>query len=612
MVGHVWYEGNETGDVYPHPGAGGVDKFFVIKKEWGWKEYRFDFTDDYKAKYGRAPGNLRRIVVNAYQDTDFCDVYVDDIQGYGSTERLQVIEGDTTLSYAASGTIGSASFDTGWVPPGGVSLVEKWYFRLSMILGWEPFTEKWPLRYAVAWDPGEVYPGNKFSVYVAVKPYAPQQGAPDSLVSTISPLGPSIELKAKRCIANLPCTEFSVSPTDAIKAVDVRSREKAPLAGEKLLAQGDDVSIVDFGIPETPVSAGHFGGRPEVKVNGERIKVVYNLKLNGNGFKSGEVSLTRIPSSWLPSQWSDTEPGVQTIWVDVPSQAKPGDKLTLNIAGFQLNAAEYNRINLTLNVLGYELWSHAFDWNQVGNSNARSPEINIDLNVVSAPSEGGGGGGQPPEVCRFKLGSKSYTAGGKTYPMDVAPYVKNDRSYVSIRYLANALGVRDQDITWNPATKTAMLKKGDTTLWFILGSRVMKKQVDLIAPVTIQMDVAPEIRNGRLCLPARYVAEGFGFRVEWDPAVGAIILKREALVTHPVVSPAEAVALVRAHPAVKRYLERVKQKGGNPRADFDHEEGDRYIVHVYEVVKHPEGSHTATFGWFAVEKGTGLLRPVKV
>ncbi|MGO0122328.1 hypothetical protein [Desulfothermobacter acidiphilus] len=75
----------------------------------------------------------------------------------------------------------------------------------------------------------------------------------------------------------------------------------------------------------------------------------------------------------------------------------------------------------------------------------------------------------------------------------------------------------------------------------------------------------------------------------------------------PVESPAEALALVRAHPAVKRYLERVKQNGGDPRVDFDHEEGDRYIVHVYEVVRHPEESHTATFRWFAVEKGTGSV-----
>ena len=52
----------------------------------------------------------------------------------------------------------------------------------------------------------------------------------------------------------------------------------------------------------------------------------------------------------------------------------------------------------------------------------------------------------------------------------------------------------------------------------------MKKQVDLITPVTIQMDVVPEIRNNRVCLPARYVAEGFGYEVKWDEREKAVVV----------------------------------------------------------------------------------------
>lgn len=122
----------------------------------------------------------------------------------------------------------------------------------------------------------------------------------------------------------------------------------------------------------------------------------------------------------------------------------------------------------------------------------------------------------PQELCSFKLGTKSYTVGGQTYQMDVAPYVKNGRSYISIRYLAGALGVLNQDITWNPATKTAILKKGDTILFLTVGSKVMRKQVGSAAPLPVPLAVAPEIRGGRLCLPARYVAEGLGYQVRWN------------------------------------------------------------------------------------------------
>ena len=34
----------------------------------------------------------------------------------------------------------------------------------------------------------------------------------------------------------------------------------------------------------------------------------------------------------------------------------------------------------------------------------------------------------------------------------------------------------------------------------------------------VQMDVAPEIKDGRTMLPARWVAEALGAEVDWDEA----------------------------------------------------------------------------------------------
>jgi hypothetical protein len=39
---------------------------------------------------------------------------------------------------------------------------------------------------------------------------------------------------------------------------------------------------------------------------------------------------------------------------------------------------------------------------------------------------------------------------------------------------------------------------------------------------TIQMDMAPVIMNGKTYLPARYVAEAFGFNVSWNEAAQTI------------------------------------------------------------------------------------------
>jgi hypothetical protein len=41
------------------------------------------------------------------------------------------------------------------------------------------------------------------------------------------------------------------------------------------------------------------------------------------------------------------------------------------------------------------------------------------------------------------------------------------------------------------------------------------------------MDVAPVSREGRVCLPARYVAEFFGCRVSWDEASQMVMITKE-------------------------------------------------------------------------------------
>ena len=40
-----------------------------------------------------------------------------------------------------------------------------------------------------------------------------------------------------------------------------------------------------------------------------------------------------------------------------------------------------------------------------------------------------------------------------------------------------------------------------------------------------------------------------------------------------------------------------------------HEEGRKYVVHVFEDVGDEDEGHTATFGWFEVDKATGRATP---
>jgi len=103
--------------------------------------------------------------------------------------------------------------------------------------------------------------------------------------------------------------------------------------------------------------------------------------------------------------------------------------------------------------------------------------------------------------------------------MDVAPYVKNGRTYLPVRYVASALGVLDSNILWDEATQKVTLLKGDKVVQLTIGSNAM-----IVNGVTITMDAAPEITSGRTMLPFRFIAQAMGSSVAWDEATQTVTL----------------------------------------------------------------------------------------
>ena len=102
--------------------------------------------------------------------------------------------------------------------------------------------------------------------------------------------------------------------------------------------------------------------------------------------------------------------------------------------------------------------------------------------------------------------------------MDVAPYIKGDRTYVPMRYLGEILGA---EVVWDDAARTVTLTKGDTTVVFTIGSTSYTVNGEAKTA-----DVAPEIANDRTMLPARFVAEAFGAVVGWDAATQTVLIQK--------------------------------------------------------------------------------------
>ena len=104
--------------------------------------------------------------------------------------------------------------------------------------------------------------------------------------------------------------------------------------------------------------------------------------------------------------------------------------------------------------------------------------------------------------------SISLQINGSEISAEVPPTVIDGRTMVPVRAIFEAVGA---NIDFNAETKTITAKKGDTTVNMTVGAKIAtvnSKEVQLDAPVVIV--------NGRTLAPARFVAETFGYTVQWD------------------------------------------------------------------------------------------------
>ena len=121
-----------------------------------------------------------------------------------------------------------------------------------------------------------------------------------------------------------------------------------------------------------------------------------------------------------------------------------------------------------------------------------------------------------PAVVMMWIGSTTYTVDGEEATMDVAPFIENDRTFVPVRFIAEALGA---EADWGPEdglTEWVTLTKGDMVVTLTIGSNIISV-TDGDETYTVMSDVAAQIVNDRTFLPARAVGEIFGSEFDWGP-----------------------------------------------------------------------------------------------
>ncbi len=108
---------------------------------------------------------------------------------------------------------------------------------------------------------------------------------------------------------------------------------------------------------------------------------------------------------------------------------------------------------------------------------------------------------------------------GQTIFTDTNPYIKQCRTFVPIRFIAEAFGM---DVKWNQEERKAVLEDETRIMEVWLDSDRLK-----VNDEEHIMDVNVEGVNGRTMVPVRHFAETMGFTVEWDDYTYSVEINKE-------------------------------------------------------------------------------------
>lgn len=99
---------------------------------------------------------------------------------------------------------------------------------------------------------------------------------------------------------------------------------------------------------------------------------------------------------------------------------------------------------------------------------------------------------------------------------DVYPYIKNSRTYVPIRFIAEELGY---DVKWDGANKKVTMTSDGTTVELTIGSNKM-----MVNGKAVLLDAPAEIKDDRTFVPLRAIAEAFGEKVDYSSDYRAVYI----------------------------------------------------------------------------------------
>lgn len=101
----------------------------------------------------------------------------------------------------------------------------------------------------------------------------------------------------------------------------------------------------------------------------------------------------------------------------------------------------------------------------------------------------------------------------------VKPYIQDGRTMVGVRDIATLINVESKNIVWDATNKKVFIKADGKEVEFTIGQKYV-----LVNGEKVEIDVAPQIKDGRTVLPIAHVARILGIEVQFNPLTKEVIL----------------------------------------------------------------------------------------
>lgn len=291
-----------------------------------------------------------------------------------------------------------------------------------------------------------------------------------------------VELTGSAGIDETITVAEAIAPlTGSIDVIEVKIGSQDQKAGDIVITEAVKEALISGEKLTLRLPAGvSWSKLPSVTVDGDLTLGTITRGDGPSGTSNGELGINVRGQSDKPSSIK-----ISDVYLSVDRTVPEGD-VKISVGGDAINAAKIENRGTALSLLVAKV-------------------------VTPAPSENAGSG-------EFRIGSNIYYVGGAAKVMDVAPYIKDSRTYVPMRYAAEIIGA---EVVWDDAARTVTLTKGDDVAVFTIGSTTYTVNGEAMTA-----DVAPEIANSRTMLPARFVAEAFGAVVGWDAGTQTVLIQK--------------------------------------------------------------------------------------